>query len=169
MNILKCKILFLLLNVLFISAAYSQNNEADTNSPSLKKNVIYGTLGVGGISVINGNYERKLFESTKKQFISSAWWKLGYGVWAEFFGDTGSNITTGLTALTGSKKGHLELNLGFTSYIGAEAFRPFPTAYGKNSVVGSIGFRFQKPNGIFVFRTGVGYPDSFYLSFGFGF
>jgi hypothetical protein len=169
MNILKCKILFLLLNVLFISAAYSQNNEAATNSPSLKKNVVYGTIGYGITIVANGNYERKLFESTEKKLINSIWWKVGYGVWVDFDLDDGSNITTGFTALTGSKKGHIELNFGFTHFLGEETTALFASSYQEYSLVGALGFRYQKPNGGFVFRTGIGYPDSLYLSFGFAF
>ena len=33
----------------------------------------------------------------------------------------------------------------------------------------NIGYRYQKPSGGFVFRTGIGFPDGVYLSLGFAF
>ena len=39
---------------------------------------------------------------------------------------------------------------------------------GKTLIIpaGAIGYRFQKPGGKFVFRTGIGFPESLYLSLG---
>ncbi len=38
-----------------------------------------------------------------------------------------------------------------------------------NAPAGSIGYRFQKAEGGFIFRTGIGFPDGLYVSAGFRF
>lgn len=132
----------------------------------MKKNAVQGTLGTlpGFWGVINGNYERLISEK-KKGLFKSYWFRAGAGLYVEWGGE-GGHFVTGLTGLTGSNKNHLELNVGL-----ALLFPNFPYEYAgphpiRVNPAGVIGYRFQKPQGKFVFRFGVGYPEAWYLSLG---
>ncbi len=132
----------------------------------IKQNVVYATAGIGGISVLNCNYERMLAQPKENEFFASYILKFSYGIWEEFLGNKGTNYSAGLTTLTGQKNAHLELHLGFT-ILSEAAFSPINYFnYKKSSPTGNVGFRYQKPNGKFIFRTGISHPDYLYLSFG---
>lgn len=182
MNFTSVKLTLLLINIFLISTLYSQDKVYNDISTQLKPNAVYASLGFG---VANLNYERKIFEPKKKSFFTSYWAKVGGGLWAEFFGGEGGNLTLGLTALTGSKKSHLEVGLGLTGLydkvgynIGvSNANYPIPgiepepskSDYIDIRPAAALGYRFQKPNGKFIFRIGIGYPEFVYLGFGFCF
>jgi len=99
----------------------------------------------------------------RNSFIKSYWIKIGGGV-AGSYGGTGNHYIINLTTLTGANNSHLEFNAGiFLLYYHDNTFDNYigPTA--------AVGYRFQKPNGYFVFRTGIGIPDAVYLILGFCF
>ena len=163
---MKSPLLFMLLLFLNLNG-FSQNE--NVSKIQLKKNVVYATAGIGGISVLNCNYERMLNQPKENKFFTSYILKFGSGIWEEFFGDKGINYSTGLTTLTGHKNAHLELHLGFT-ILSEEAFSPINYfSYKKSSPTVNVGFRYQKPNGKFILRTGISHPDYLYLSFGVAF
>lgn len=154
--------IFSLFLLLTIHSVTGQTSESEKAPERISKNVIYGTLGFFPIwGALNINYERMLGHSTEK-FITSWWWRLGGGVWGAW--ETGGpHFLSTLSAMTGSGKSHFEAGLGFTvlndNYYHENSFYP----------AGNIGYRFQKPDGRFVFRAGVGFPETTHLSFGISF
>ena len=145
-----------------IHSATGQSSEPQQESGKLSKNVIYGTAGFFPIwGVININYERMLGHSSEK-FVKSLWYRVGGGYWGTW-GAEGPHFVSTLTALTGSKNNHLELSLGIAILN--------DNYYHDNSLypAGNIGYRFQKSDGHFVFRTGVSFPETTYLSLGISF
>ncbi len=46
---------------------------------------------------------------------------------------------------------------------------PEKSNYVRLSPVGSLGYRFQKPEGGILFRTGLGYPEGVFIGIGVGF
>jgi len=59
------------------------------------------------------------------------------------------------------KKHHLE--------VGAGLVKSLEKYYDIIPLPGSIGNRIQKPNGHFIFRTGVGWPEALYFGLGLSF
>lgn len=126
----------------------------------MKKNIIYGTLGYAGLyGVANANYERVLSQR-KAGFFNYYLMRFGFGHWVAW-GGGGNHGVAGITGLTGIGKSHLEIHLGLATIYDETSSRLLPA--------GSVGYRFQKPGGHFIFRTGAAFPESFYLSFGFCF
>lgn len=169
-DFMKLKILFILCFIFFISIGYSQGGKSDINSIGLKKNVIYGTFGVeieDTYVTFLGNYERMIFE-LPNSFFQSFWIRIGAGPWGAFDSNGGINYVSTLSAVMGKRSAHLEIGSGvlFTYDSGLKMFRPLVD---DRHLAGNLGFRFQRPRGYFVFRTGIGWPEFMYLSLGFCF
>ena len=139
----------------------------------MKKNIISITLGTAlYFGVVNGNYER-IFSQKKTGFFKSYLMRYGFG-WYESYGSPGYNVIAGISGLSGLQKAHFELNLGVAAMFNWDGFHDedsIDRILGKTLIIpaGAIGYRFQKPGGHFVFRVGAGFPETFYLSFGFCF
>lgn len=162
MKRIKPSVLFLFLLLCFSLKSFSQDLNTETKQTGLKKNVIYLSMGYAPLwAALNINYERMVYEN-RSWFFNSYYAKISGGYFATW-GFSGPNFNTGLTVLGGKKNNHLEINGGIAvikdDWDGDVEVYPG----------GALGYRFQKPGGKFVFRTGIGYPESFYLSFGFGF
>jgi len=131
-------------------------------------------------NVLNGYYEKLIFQPKDPGFFDSYWVRVGGGVWQEAFGGAGSNWVIGITALSGSEVHFLEANLGmvslFDSYIydsnvsAANYLSDYPepvkSDYRDYHLSGGFGYRYEKPDGITVFRVGIGWPEPIYLSLG---
>ena len=122
----------------------------------MNKNTFLATVAPGGYSFILGSYERMIF-SNPESFIKSSWIGIGGGLVAEFFGDEGIALKTFYTGLTGANNNHLEFNLGIT-YMSGVSSTVTPLA--------TVGYRYQKANGHFLFRIGGGWPENVFLSLG---
>lgn len=182
MNILKKGILFIAICIFFQFTSWSQNPNTTTGQSGLKKNVVFGSIHIIGLGGgFDGSYERMISESQEK-FITSLYARASYGVWAVGFGGEGTHFGLGLAGLTGKSKSHLEFNAGIASFydrlgydIGisnADYFnepRPMKSEYRQILPTVAVGYRFQKPGGHFIFRTGVGFPEGAYASIGFCF
>jgi hypothetical protein len=163
---MKLKMLFILCFIFYKSIGYSQKNNSDFNSIRLKKNVIYGTIGVDVgefYGTLMGNYERMIFE-LPGSFIQSFWVRVGAGPWVWWTGK-GVNYVSTLSAIMGRRSIHLEAGAGILFTYNSEAGRFHPLIRDR-ILAGNLGFRFQKPGGQFVLRTGIGWPEFIYLSFG---
>jgi hypothetical protein len=165
----KKKILYMLSFILYMSIACSQGSKSDISRIELKKNVIYATFGiyVGEFyGTFLGNYERMILV-LPRSFVQSLWFRVGAGPWV-WWSNSGWNYTSTLSALTGRKNAHLEIGSGvlfsYNSYT--KSFEPLA---GESHLAGYLGFRYQKPGGSFLFRTGIGWPEFMYLSLGFCF
>ena len=122
----------------------------------MNKNTFYATLAPGGYSFILGSYERMIINNPES-FITSSWLGIGGGLVAEFFGSGGIALKAFYTGLTGANNNHLELNFGIT-YMSGVSSRVTPLA--------TVGYRYQKANGHFLFRIGGGWPENVFLSLG---
>ena len=124
-----------------------------------KKNTFHGSVGTLLIGfTANIFYDRILSENGNgKKF--STFVRFGYQENVILFSQGRAFILEG-GMLTGRNFGHFESALG-VAYLQSEndVIRP---AF-------SVGFRGQKPNGSFMFRTGIGFPELLYFGIGLGF
>jgi hypothetical protein len=63
--------------------------------------------------------------------------------------------------LTGSRRSHFEAKAGVGFFWDGDLLSLFPSV--------SVGYRKQKPGSGFIFRTGIGFPDALYVSWGYSF
>lgn len=172
------KIKFLIIITFLSSNAWSQG---DTSHVELKKNALYGTAGsVVAVLFADFSYERMIIAKNNR-FCNSLWLKAGAGLYSSW-GYGGPCFSLRGTYLSGLRNSHFEASLGILAIYdkvghpinvsNARYFgEPVPTKLDDTWFVpsGSIGYRHQKPNGHFIFRTGAGFPETAYLSLGFCF
>lgn len=124
-----------------------------------KKNTIHGSVGTLLIGfTANIFYDRILSESENESKFST-FVRFGYQENILLFSQ-GRAFILERGILTGRNFGHFESALG-VAYLQSEndVIRP---AF-------SVGFRGQKANGNFIFRTGIGFPELLYFGIGLGF
>lgn len=115
----------------------------------INRNLAYGTLGISLFFFSNISYERIIKAREGKRINTLTSFRVGSGV---VNGNTAFFIGT-YNILAGNQN-NFEVNLG-AAYFGDIAI-----------IVLNVGYRRQRPDGRFVFRTGVGIPEGIYLSFG---
>lgn len=176
------RITFLLLVLLIFTSYCTIANEQDSIKTQ-PKNIIYVNAGTVIVySAFSFNAERQLFATDKKYYINYylkasaggwAWWmQLGGGAYGSL----------SLQGVFGPKTSHLELGLGLGvlydkqgyNYAVSDAnyFRePLPSRgdFTTWAPAFSVGYRYQKPTGGFIYRVGAGFPDCIYISLGFAF
>jgi hypothetical protein len=118
------------------------------------RNVVVGSAGtILVVSEVNLAYERKL-ASFKKQAVSSIWIK---GRYTKFSGrvnqDGQSFIDISAMALLGSRNSYTEVAAGIGLFPVQSAVYP----------TGSVGYRYQRGRGGIILRTGLGFPEIFYV------
>mgnify|MGYP006285113131 FL=1 len=147
-----------------IEYAHLAKESVPENNLWTNKNVL--NLSVG-YYIINGkiNYDRYLFNWKK----STIWFSVGTGVHLVFY----PFYTTGsLKLLTGKKNNHFELDVGgtalfmFSYYEDEDEPDLWQTLYLPHI---NFGYRYQKPGGKIVLRTGLGFPEFAYLGIGLAF
>ena len=116
-----------------------------------------------GLFDVNVNYERNIVERSKS--LSNL--RLGFGYAMLFVAGEGYYVNGVYVHLFGAKKSHLEVNAGakymLTNSISDPAFSDqlIPEIY--------LGYRFEKPTGGIIFRTGLSYPTFVNLGLGYKF
>jgi hypothetical protein len=163
---MKLKMLLIGCFILFVQIGFSQENPPGNKPIGLKKNVIYATLGVDYgefYGTLLGNYERMIVEFPKT-FVQSMWVRVGAGPWV-WWDANGMNYVSTISLITGRRNAHFETGLGvvFTYHSNEDEFHPLVK---DRIIAGNFGFRYQKPGGQFVFRTGIGWPEFLYVSLG---
>jgi len=165
----KLRIVHVLLFILFAGTSSGQRANTPKSAPELKKNSF--SVSAGGwpgefYFSLTGNYERMIVK-LPKSFVHSFWFRVGGGPWAGW-GPTGINYVSTLSALMGRGAVHAELGSGvlFSYWSDEKEFHPIVN---DRYIAGFLGFRYQKPGGSFVFRTGLGWPEGLYLSLGYCF
>jgi hypothetical protein len=145
---------------LFSFACFVVNSQEKENlSLKIHRNYIIGNIG---FLVYNVNYERNFIRTPV--FLTNI--RLGYGKFNDLQG--GSNeYSAALVGLIGQKNSHFELDLGIKE-IKADKTNANPSSSAL-MVDGFIGYRYEKPYGIFIFRTGFFYPSIYSLTLGVGF
>ncbi len=145
---------FFILSVFYLTDAEAQK----VNSTGPGKTTVYGDFG-GGITrgLVSLNLERKLSSSK-----NLSWYARG-GVGGGGLDETteGPGFLGGITMLTGMGNNHLELNGGV--FIGRNSDFVDELFY---MPIADIGYRYQKPEGGIIFKTGVGFLG---IRFGLGY
>ena len=149
-----------LIVVLFIvsnSIVTAQTEQTDTLKLSLNKNSINLSYGILSAYL---SYE-KLFQGKVFGTRNSTILDVGLGGLAHWEGAS-PYIISRFGILTGSGRRHVEAKLGACFFWGGDLqYTLLPS--------GSIGYRKQKPGSRFIFRTGIGFPDALYVSWGVSF
>lgn len=153
----------LLLIVLALVIMTCQGNSQ--SEISYAKNCFHGTVSFLGLGAAAGlSYERHIWHNPDRAFLNSISARVAGGAWAVWDTEGKAGIA-GLSGLTGKKKHKLETLLGVTvSKNNNQLISSLETL-----IATAIGYRFQKPHGGFVFRTGLGIPEGIYLGIGFAF
>lgn len=161
----KLKKLFII-TVLFIlsnSLVKAQDEKIDSLKSNLNKNSINISLGPGGILALflpaHLSYER-LFQGKVFGSRNSTIADFGVGGAAHWDGES-PFIISRFGILTGSRRIHFEAKAGVCYFWDGDLQGLFPSV--------SVGYRKQKPGSGFIFRTGVGFPDALYVSWGYSF
>lgn len=161
-TIFNCKSLPIIL-LLISNTLAAQDVKPDSAKLKMFNNAIYGSVGslIGYYNNANIYYERMFQRNSYKSKIAT-FVKAGYGGWLSPWGGEGSYLLGQYGILTGVKKHHLEVSAGLIKFFsGSEKIETL--------LSGSIGYRTQKPDGHFIFRTGVSWPETLYLGFGVSF
>jgi hypothetical protein len=164
---MRIKLLIIILSLIIVPKVFSQ--EKSSGFKELRKNSVYGTAGIyieGMYGNITGNYERVLV-TFPKSFIQAVQMRVGAGPWVAWMSD-GVNLFSVMSMLMGRGSSHIETGMGvlFTYHPDTKQWKPIVN---DRHIAGNIGYRYQKPGGWFVFRTGLGWPEGFYLSLGYCF
>jgi hypothetical protein len=124
--------------------------------PRMHDNAVYFSAGAGrlqGTNYYSGTifYERFLQKKVKESKVYP-YLHVGAGLAVDWGGAEGL-FTTRFGVVSGVKPSRFELN-GGAAYVN------------ELMISGSIGYRYQKPNGKFIFRAGIARFEGFYLSIG---
>lgn len=152
-----------------------QGTDSGASQQGVKKNTIHAGVGsVGLIAGYNVNYERLIVPIKMGQL----WARATAGGWA-IWTSSGPYQATSLVLLTGLRSNHFELHAGMSRMLDRQSYEdaqdmsrhfseplPSKSSYTYFRAVGGIGYRYQKPSGRFIFRTGVAYPETVYLGLG---
>jgi hypothetical protein len=178
------KKVILILFAVLLSFQYLTAQKKQTNDTLLNKNTIYASVGwLVLYGTVNLSYERNLFQPNRK-LIKYVNLKASYGKFATW-GIAGDVYMLNAVFLTGVKKNHLEAIAGLSIFFDREGYDigvsnanyPYPgyepepskADYTDFLPVLGFGYRYQKPGGRFIFRTGLNFPEMIYLSFGYAF
>ena len=133
-----------------------------TEELKLAKNTIHAGVGfffIYGYSALN--YERLI--AYKPSDIFKRLYIRGSGGGWIFWGLEGTQFSLSIAALTGKSNSHVEASLGLTVLLESGYRDTYVSPY-----LG-VGYRYQKPGGGFIFRTGIGVPETIYLGLGYAF
>lgn len=145
----------------FVSVTgYSQNLFSGIFERKEAKNVVTGSAGTLIVaSEFNIAYERKLV-GFKKRTVNSIWLKGRYTRFSGWVDRDGSSFfDVSAMALLGSRFSYTEIGAGIGVFPAGSSVYP----------TGNVGYRFQRGRGGLMFRTGVGFPELFYVGVGYGF
>ena len=149
--------------IVFNSLVQAQAERKDSLKADLNKNSLNLSLGPGGIIMLflpaHVSYER-LFQGKIFGSRNSAIADFGVGGAAHWDGES-PFIISRFGILTGSGRRHFEAKAGICYFFDGDLQGLFPS--------GSIGYRKQKPGSHFIFRTGIGFPEALYVSWGVSF
>ena len=167
------RVLFLF--VFLSSLTFAQVNDTD-GSNGLLKNSFSLNIGTAILATAAGlNYER-VMPKKNMYYTLSAGVNLFRFVFFTTENHTVLSIRNGL--ITGlDARNHFEASIGLGwDNVNKEASGGIygsggssASQYNQFIPVGNVGYRFQAPNKNFVFRTGFGFPELLYISFGVAF
>ncbi len=160
-----------LMMTFFIPAICSGQSE-ESHFTGLKKNMLHFTPGVQGLTL---SYERKLWHPEKPNPLFKTFTaRIESGLFLSAFDniageeDLGSFYALSISGITGKGKNHLEFGFGVVRAEGIENIYCC-LADDNWDIYPSLGYRFQKPEGKFIFRVGASHPRYTYISIGYAF
>lgn len=143
----------------------------------INPNAVYITPAIGYYAMATLNYELIVSQEPTNFFKMKSLF-IGGGINATIGEGVGYHAHTGFTGLSGAGNNHFELGLGiaviFDKYNHDFAIRNNPSTDPAPPLSNNlflfpnitVGYRRQKPNERFLFRTGIGWPEMIYLGFG---
>ena len=137
------------ISLLLVIGTFSPGTSQQEMEP--RKNSIHLIPGTG-VFWVTGTlaYERRL---QKRTFL-----RAGAGIVEG--NDSGQHLFVQYGFILGAKNHHFEISVGPALIISDLRSIPFS---------GAAGYRFQKPDGWFVFKAGAAWPEMYFLSFGVAF
>lgn len=149
----------LCLLLICFGSIHAQQDSMKVSEKLYPKNVIHGSVGTLLIGFTASVFYDRILSESENGSKFSTFMRLGYQENIFLF-TQGRAFTLEGGMLTGRNFGHFEAALGI-SYLqnGVDFFRP---AF-------SVGYRGQQPNGNFMFRTGLGFPELAYFGIGLAF
>jgi hypothetical protein len=145
-----------ILIIFFNTIVSAQEKRADSLKINLNKNSINLSYGIAQAYF---SYERvfqgKVFGSSNSSIVDFGLGGVAYWEGASPY------VISRFGILTGSGSRHFEAKLGVFGIFGPDMQGVLPS--------GAIGYRKQKPGSNFIFRTGIGFPDLLYVSWGLSF
>jgi len=142
------------------NSVYSQQDSPRKKDNIYKMNLIHGSLGTMILGYTANIFYDRLISGIGEHNTACTFARIGYQENVILTSPNGKAFILEGGILTGTHFGHFEGALGIT-YIQTQ-----------NNVIRpafSVGFRGQKPNGSFMFRTGLGFPELLFLGVGIGF
>ena len=139
------------------SSIYSQQDSLRKSDNNYKMNLIHGSLGTMVLGYTANIFFDRLLSRIGKQNTTCTFVRIGYQNNIILTDPNGTAFILEGGIVTGKSYGHFEGALGVT-YIQTE-----------NNVIRpafSVGFRGQKPNGSFMFITGLGFPELLFFGVG---
>lgn len=172
------KQLILALLIVCSSALYAQGKKVTFKkkkdydvslSDTLYRHAAYITLSPFNQNIV---YEQNIGNGRRNFYFV----KFGYGLTQGLFGDQNQTTNVSFGLLTGkNKKNHLEMYAGgallfnWDSYRYNEGYKHYLSNYLDLYPSIYLGYRHQKPQRPFVFRFGLGYPETLAVSAGIAF
>ncbi len=133
----------LLLAILLVTMGFSANAQ-NSEENEMRKNSIYFDTGlIPGFHAFV-NYERSFYQGKKVSWYG----RMGVGYGGLIFAGGGFGALGAVTMLTGKKNSHFELNTGLFSGKEGAGTVTLPLI--------DIGYRYQKPDGVFIFNAIIG-------------
>jgi hypothetical protein len=153
--LLKIVIIAVLLSLMCMLIDAQERGDSTLN---IKRNYIIGNASFEGVTL---NYERNIIQWSK----SYTNMRIGFGLFNDLQGGGKQGIAT-LVHLFGKKKSHLELNLGIKYFVNSKNnLYPSSKHFYRDMFVG---YRYEKPDGNFIFRIGYIYPHIYAIAIGLG-
>ena len=169
------KLIFCLLfvSVITMYSSFGQTNILESFYDQPPKNALYITFGLmPGFKTILGHYERIIFQNPTS-FFKSVGIKVGMGLvseWEDYKNGVGTTSSAYIFTILGKKATHLDFTTGLF-YTFPESLKEFGSDKPETLYPAfTLSYRYQKPLGYFVLRTGIGFPfELIHLSIGFSF
>ena len=159
-SFLRYTMFLILIGICHFTSLYPQVNNKNEDGIEFRRNAIYGSAGLGLMYVTGSWYYERIIDTDILSGNAIAFLRIGS---TKIGGArTGQNLSfEGGLLIVSMMPQHLELAGGWHPKIGEYSdFLP---------VGGSFAYRYQKSQGRFIFRFGVGYPEALFISMGFSF
>jgi hypothetical protein len=146
------RVLFLiLLSFIFSTSIFSQ--ESQSGNQRAVPFSRYGSVGWSGAWATASGYLEAMINTPG---VTNPFFRVGVAAATGFA--IGSHVAFEAGLMFGKGNSHVEITGGY--HYG------FSKWYDFARIGGSVGYRYQKPEGVFIFRTGIGYTEGLYAGIG---